>query len=148
MQVQNRVSQALPTLPEDVRRFGVTTRKSSPDLTMVVHLFSPDGRYDEIYLRNYAMLQVKDTLARIPGMGDVQLFGSGDYSMRVWLDPDKVAARGLTASDVVRAIREQNVQVAAGALGQQPSPQRRQLPAAASTPRAGWSTRRSSARSS
>jgi multidrug efflux pump len=122
VQVQNRVSQALPRLPDDVRRFGVTTRKSSPDLTMVVHLFSPDGRYDETYLRNYAVLQVKDTLARIPGMGDVQLFGSGDYSMRVWLDPEKVAARNLTASDVVRALREQNVQVAAGTLGQQPSP--------------------------
>ncbi|HZX42110.1 MAG TPA: efflux RND transporter permease subunit, partial [Myxococcaceae bacterium] len=122
VQVQNRVSQALPRLPDDVRRFGVTTRKSSPDLTLVVHLFSPDGRYDETYIRNYAVLQVKDTLARIPGMGDVQLFGSGDYSMRVWLDPEKVAARGLTASDVVRALREQNVQVAAGTLGQQPSP--------------------------
>jgi multidrug efflux pump len=122
VQVQNRVAQALPRLPEDVRRFGVVTRKSSPDLTMVVHLTSPDGRYDAKYLRNYALLQVKDTLARIPGMGDVQLFGSGDYSMRVWLDPNKVAARGLTASDVVRALREQNVQVAAGTLGQQPSP--------------------------
>jgi hydrophobe/amphiphile efflux-1 (HAE1) family protein len=122
VQVQNRVAQALPRLPEDVRRFGVITRKTSPDLTMVVHLFSPNERYDETYLRNYALLQVKDTLARIPGMGDVQLFGSGDYSMRVWLDPEKVAARGLTASDVVRALREQNVQVAAGTLGQQPSP--------------------------
>ena len=122
VQVQNRVAQALPRLPEDVRRFGVVTRKSSPDLTMVVHLFSPDNRYDETYIRNFAVLQVKDTLARIPGMGDVQLFGSGDYSMRVWLDPDKVAARNLTASDIVRALREQNVQVAAGTLGQQPSP--------------------------
>jgi multidrug efflux pump len=122
VQVQNRVAQALPRLPEDVRRFGVVTRKSSPDLTMVVHLFSPDNRYDDTYIRNFAVLQVKDTLARIPGMGDVQLFGSGDYSMRVWLDPDKVAARNLTASDVVRALREQNVQVAAGTLGQQPSP--------------------------
>ncbi|MET0284745.1 MAG: efflux RND transporter permease subunit, partial [Polyangiales bacterium] len=122
VQVQNRVAQALPRLPDDVRRFGVTTRKQSPDLTMVVHLYSPNNRYDETYLRNYAVLQVKDTLARLPGMGDVQLFGSGDYSMRVWLDPEKVAARGLTASDVVRALREQNVQVAAGTLGQQPSP--------------------------
>jgi multidrug efflux pump len=122
VQVQNRVAQALPRLPQDVQRFGVVTRKSSPDLTMVVHLFSPDGRYDDKYLRNFALLQIKDTLARIPGMGDVQLFGSGDYSMRVWLDPDKVAARGLTASDIVRALREQNVQVAAGTLGQQPSP--------------------------
>jgi multidrug efflux pump len=121
VQVQNRVSQALPRLPDDVRRFGVTTRKSSPDTLMVVHLVSPDGRYDETYLRNYALLQVKDTLSRLPGMGDVQLFGSGDYSMRIWLDPEKVAARGLTAGDVVRALREQNVQVAAGGLGQQPS---------------------------
>ncbi|MEI9947855.1 MAG: efflux RND transporter permease subunit [Pseudomonadota bacterium] len=122
VQVQNRVSQALPRLPDDVQRFGVITRKSSPDLTMLVHLFSPDNRYDETYLRNYAVLQIKDTLARIPGMGDVQLFGSGDYSMRVWLDPDKVAARSITASDVVRALREQNIQVAAGTLGQPPSP--------------------------
>jgi multidrug efflux pump subunit AcrB len=87
---------------------------------MVVHLFSPNGRYDEVYLRNYATLQVKDILARIPGAGDVEVFGSGDYAMRVWLNPDKTAARNLTASDVVNAIREQNVQVAAGAVGQQP----------------------------
>src|SRR5881397_566316 len=120
VQVQNRVSQALPKLPEDVRRLGVTTVKQSPDLTMVVHLFSPNGRYDEVYLRNYATLQVKDVLARIPGAGDVEVFGSGDYAMRVWLDPDKIAARNLTASDVVDAIREQNVQVAAGAIGQPP----------------------------
>src|SRR3989449_8829435 len=120
VQVQNRVSQALPKLPEEVRRLGVTTTKQSPDLTMVVHLFSPNGRYDEIYLRNYATLQVKDVLARIPGAGDVEVFGSGDYAMCVWLVPDKVAARNLTASDVINAIREQNVQVAAGAIGQQP----------------------------
>src|SRR3989441_2576953 len=120
VQVQTRVSHALPKLPEEVRRLGVTTTKQSPDLTMVVHLFSPQGRYDEVYLRNYATLQVKDVLARIPGAGDVQVFGSGDYAMRVWLDPDKIAARNLTASDVVSAIREQNVQVAAGAIGQQP----------------------------
>src|SRR5437764_12707129 len=120
VQVQNRVSQALPKLPEEVRQFGVTTTKQSPDLTMVVHLFPPDARYDEVYLRNYATLQVKDVLARIPGAGDVEIFGSGDYAMRVWLDPDKVAAKGLTASDVVAAIREQNVQVAAGGVGQQP----------------------------
>ncbi|HSH94639.1 MAG TPA: efflux RND transporter permease subunit, partial [Roseimicrobium sp.] len=118
--VQNRVSQAQPKLPEEVRRLGVTTTKQSPDLTMVVHLMSPDNRYDEIYLRNYATLQVKDVLARIPGAGSVQVFGSGDYAMRIWLDPEKVAARGLTASDVVAAIREQNVQIAAGAIGQQP----------------------------
>src|SRR5712672_96918 len=120
VQVQNRVAQALPKLPEEVRQLGVTTTKQSPDLTMVVHLFSPNDRYNEIYLRNYATLQVKDVLARIPGAGDVQIFGSGDYAMRVWLNPDKLAARNLTASDVVTAIREQNVQVAAGAIGQQP----------------------------
>src|SRR6266446_2752535 len=120
VQVQNRVAQALPKLPEEVRQLGVTTVKQSPDLTMVVHLFSPNGRYDEVYLRNYATLQVKDVLARIPGAGDVELFGSGDYAMRVWLDPNKIAAKGLTASDVVAAIREQNVQVAAGGVGQQP----------------------------
>lgn len=120
VQVQNRVAQALPKLPEEVRRFGVTTIKSSPDLTMVVHLFSPEGRYDELYLRNYANLYVKDELARLEGVGSIQLFGSGDYAMRVWIDPDKASARGLTASDVVAAIREQNVQVAAGTIGQQP----------------------------
>ena len=120
VQVQNRVSQALPKLPEEVRRLGVTTTKQSPDLTLVVHLFSPNGRYDEVYLRNYATLQVKDVLARIPGAGDVEVFGSGDYAMRVWLDPDKIAGRNLTAGDIVNAIREQNVQVAAGAIGQQP----------------------------
>ncbi|HEY6167614.1 MAG TPA: efflux RND transporter permease subunit, partial [Verrucomicrobiae bacterium] len=118
--VQNRVSQTLPKLPEEVRRLGVTTTKQSPDLTMVVHLTSPNGRYDEIYLRNYATLQVKDVLARIPGAGSVLIFGSGDYAMRVWINPDKAAARGLTASDIVASIREQNVQIAAGAVGQQP----------------------------
>ena len=120
VQVQNRVSQALPKLPEEVRNLGVTTTKQSPDLTMVVHLFSPDGRYDNIYIRNYATLQVRDVLARIPGAGDVEVFGSGDYAMRLWLNPNKIAARNLTASDVVAAIREQNVQVAGGVIGQQP----------------------------
>jgi len=120
-QVQNRVQRALPRLPEEVRQIGVTTVKSSPNLTMVVHLKSPDGRYDDLYLRNYATLNIKDRLARIHGMGEVQLFGSGDYAMRVWLDPQKVAARGLVAGDVVDAIREQNVQVAAGVVGQGPS---------------------------
>ncbi len=120
VQVQNRVSQALPKLPEEVRDLGVTTTKQSPDLTMVVHLFSPDGRYDAVYIRNYATLQVKDVLARIPGAGDVEVFGSGDYAMRIWLNPDKLAARNLTASDVVNAIREQNVQVAGGLIGEEP----------------------------
>ena len=116
VQVQNLVNQALPKLPEEVRRLGVTTLKASPDLTMVVHLFSPDGRYDDVYLRNYAVLQVRDELARIPGVGQIRVFGSGDYSMRIWLDPNKVAARNMTANDVVNALREQNVQVAAGTV--------------------------------
>ena len=119
--VQNRVSQALPRLPEDVQRLGVTTVKSSPTLTMVVHLLSPDDRYDMTYLRNYAVLNVKDRLSRISGVGEVLVWGSGNYAMRVWLDPQKVAQRGLTASDVVAAIREQNVQVAAGVIGASPS---------------------------
>ncbi len=103
--VQNRVSQALPRLPEDVQRLGVTTIKSSPTLTMVVHLISPNDRYDMTYLRNYALINVKDRLERIQGVGQVQLWGSGDYSMRIWLDPQKVAQRGMAASDVINAIR-------------------------------------------
>ena len=118
--VQNRVSQAEARLPEEVKRLGLVTLKSSTDLTMVVHLLSPTGRYDMTYLRNYAVLNVKDRLARVEGVGDVQLFGSGDYSMRVWLDPQKVAQRGLSANDVVAAIREQNVQAAAGIVGASP----------------------------
>ncbi|WP_134498830.1 efflux RND transporter permease subunit [Microvirga pakistanensis] len=118
--VQNRVSQAEPRLPEEVRRLGVTTVKSSPDLMMVVHLLSPDSRYDVTYLRNYAALNVKDRLARIQGVGQVQLFGSGDYSMRIWLDPQKIAEHGLSASDVVDEIRAQNVQAAAGVVGASP----------------------------
>ena len=121
VQVQNRVAQALPKLPEEVQRLGVTTNKASPDLTMVVHLISPGKRYDMLYLSNFARLRVKDELARLDGVGDVQIFGAGSYSMRVWLDPDKVASRNLTAGDVVKAIREQNVQVAAGALGAPPT---------------------------
>ncbi|HET7845156.1 MAG TPA: efflux RND transporter permease subunit, partial [Xanthomonadales bacterium] len=122
VRVQNRVSQALARLPEDVRRQGVTTQKQSPVFLMVVHLVSPDGKYDTLYLRNYLRLHVKDEIARITGVGDAQTFGGGDYAMRIWLDPDKVAARGLTASDVLRAIREQNVQVSAGQLGAEPMP--------------------------
>jgi multidrug efflux pump len=122
VQVQNRVSQALPRLPEEVQRLGVTTQKSSPDLTMVVHLISPDNRYDMLYLSNYARLHVKDQLARLDGVGDVQIFGAGEYSMRVWLDPEKLASRNMTTGDVLKAIREQNVQVAAGALNAPPGP--------------------------
>ncbi len=118
--VQNRVTQAEPRLPEEVRRLGVTTVKSSPDLTMVVHLLSPNDRYDMTYLRNYAILNVKDRLARIDGVGQVLMWGAGDYSMRVWLDPQKIAERGLSAGDVVREIRAQNVQAAAGVVGASP----------------------------
>ena len=121
VQVQNRVTRTMPTLPTEVQRLGVTVDKASPDLTMVVHLTSPDDRYDMLYLSNYAALNVKDELARLDGVGDVQLFGLGNYSLRVWLDPNKVASRGLTAADVVNAIREQNRQVAAGSLGAPPS---------------------------
>jgi multidrug efflux pump len=122
VQVQNRVSQTLPKLPDVVQRLGVITNKASPDLTMVVHLVSPDNRYDTLYLSNYALLRVKDELARLDGVGDVQVFGAGQFSMRIWLDPEKVASRGLTADDVVNAIREQNIQVAAGQLGSPPLP--------------------------
>ncbi|MDI5986537.1 multidrug efflux RND transporter permease subunit [Halomonas sp. M4R5S39] len=123
VQVQNRVSQALARLPEEVRRQGVTTDKQSPDLTMVPQLTSPDGRYDSTYLRNYAALHVRDELARLPGVGQAMLFGAGDYAMRVWIDPDRAAARGLTAGDILAAIREQNVQVSAGQLGAPPTPE-------------------------
>ncbi|MGI6245841.1 MAG: efflux RND transporter permease subunit [Pseudochelatococcus sp.] len=119
--VQNRVAQAEPRLPEEVRRLGITTIKSSPDLTMVVHIISPNGRYDMTYLRNYAVLNVRDRLARVDGVGQVQIFGSGDYSLRVWLDPQKVAEHGLSPGDVVREIRAQNVQAAAGVIGASPN---------------------------
>jgi multidrug efflux pump len=119
--VQNRVQRALPRLPEEVRQIGVTAIKSSPALTMVVHLTSPDKRYDDQYLRNYAVLNIKDQLARLDGMGDVGLFGSGEYAMRIWLDPLKIAGRNMTTADVTDAIREQNIQVAGGAVGASPS---------------------------
>ncbi|MGO3125762.1 MAG: efflux RND transporter permease subunit, partial [Advenella sp.] len=122
VRVQNRVAQAQARLPEDVRRQGVTVQKQSPTFLMVVNLVSPDDHYDSQYLRNYARLHVKDTLARIPGVGDVGVFGGGDYAMRAWLDPGKIAARNLTASDVVTAMREQNVQVSAGQIGAEPMP--------------------------
>jgi len=119
--VQNRVAQALPELPEEVQRLGVTTKKASPDLTMVVHLVSPSERYDRLYLANYAVVRVKDELARLDGVGDVQVFGAGEYSMRIWLNPEKLASRNMTAGDVVQAIRDQNIQVAAGQLGAPPT---------------------------
>lgn len=120
--VQNRINRALPRLPEIVRQIGVTTEKSSPNLTMVVHLVSPDNSRDALYLRNYGQLNVRDDLLRIPGMGSVQMFGAGDYAMRIWLDPGKLAARNLTTAEVVGAIREQNAQVAAGTVGAPPAP--------------------------
>ncbi len=119
--VQNRVSQAEPRLPAEVRSLGVSTVKSSPDLMMVVHLVSPGNQYDLTYLRNYAVLNIKDRLARIEGVGQVQIFGAGDYSMRVWIDPQKAAEHNLAASDISNAIREQNVQAAAGTIGASPS---------------------------
>ena len=121
IQVQNRVSRALPRLPEEVQRQGVVTQKTSPDILMVVHLLSPDKRYDPLYMSNYAYLQVRDELSRIPGISDVLVWGAGEYSMRLWLDPNLIAARGLTAGDVIAAVREQNVQVAAGSVGQSPN---------------------------
>ena len=125
--VQNRVNQALPRLPDVTRNLGVTTVKSSPDLTMVVHLLSKDDRYDMLYLRNYATLNVKDQLAKIEGIGSVQLFGSGDYAMRIWLNPQKIAELGLSADDVVNAVRRQNVQVAAGLVNGPPYSDKGQL---------------------
>lgn len=123
VQVQNRVARAMPRLPEDVQRLGVTTEKSSPNLTMVVHLLSPDSRYDMLYLSNFANLKVKDELARIEGAGTVRVFGAGDYAVRVWLNPEKVASLNLTTTDIITAIREQNRQAAAGTIGAQPSEQ-------------------------
>lgn len=118
--VQNRVSQGLTRLPDITRQLGVTTAKSSPDLTMVVHLRSPNSRYDVLYLRNYANLNVKDALARLPGIGQVSLFGSGDYAMRIWLNPDKIAELGMSPGEIVSAIRSQNVQAAVGVIGGPP----------------------------
>ena len=122
MQVQNRVAQALPRLPEAVRTLGVTTVKASSTITMVVHLTSPDQRYDALYLSNFANLRVRDELARLPGVGQAQAFGAGNYAMRIWIDPAKAAARGLAASDIVNSIREQNVEVSAGSVGGPPTP--------------------------
>jgi len=118
--VQNRVAVAEPRLPEEVRRNGITVNKRMPDLLLVVHLVSPHRTYDQVYISNYALLNVRDELARIPGVGDVSMFGSREYSMRVWLDPERIALRGMTANEVLSALRAQNLQVAGGALGQPP----------------------------
>jgi hydrophobe/amphiphile efflux-1 (HAE1) family protein len=121
VQTQNRVTQAETRLPDVVRQLGLVTQKKSPDLTMVVFLKSANGSYDSLYLRNYAVIQIKDVLARLQGMGDVEVFGSGDYAMRLWLDPAKIAARSMDVDEVLQAVREQNVQVAAGQIGGQPA---------------------------
>lgn len=122
VQVQNRVAIAEPQLPEDVRRSGVTVRKASPDLILGMSLYSPDSTRDTLYLSNYATLQVRDELARVEGVGDIAIFGARDYSMRLWLDPEALASRNLTAGDVISAVQEQNVQVAAGTIGGPPLP--------------------------
>src|SRR3954454_11060374 len=121
--VQNRVAIALPKLPEEVQRQGVVTKKKSTAIIMVVALTSKDPRYDGLFLSNFATLQVKDTLSRIYGVGDINVFGSGSYGMRIWIDPERLKGRGLTTLDVLNAIREQNVQVAAGQVGQPPAPE-------------------------
>src|SRR6202047_2238994 len=119
--VQNRVSIAEPKLPEEVRRLGITVKKNSPDMLMVIHLSSPDGSRDQLYISNYATLQVKDVLARLDGVGDVRIFGARDYAMRIWIDPERASTLGLTAGDIVAALRAQNVQVALGVLNQPPT---------------------------
>jgi hydrophobe/amphiphile efflux-1 (HAE1) family protein len=124
MLTQNRVQDTLPRLPEDVQRLGVQVRKATPNILLAVHLMSPDSSRDDLYMSNYATLHVKDTLARLPGVGDVQLFGARDYAMRIWLDPDKVAANNISAGEVLAALRAQNIQVSAGILNQPPVPSR------------------------
>ena len=119
--VQNRVALAQPTLPDVVKQTGVSVKKRSPDLMFIINLYSPNGRYDQLYMSNYALIRVQDAIARLEGVGDVMIFGQRDYSMRVWLDPYKLVSRNMTAGDVVQSLREQNVQVAAGQIGQQPA---------------------------
>ena len=119
--VQNRVAIAEPLLPEEVRRQGVTVRKRSTNIVLMVTLVSPDGRYDDIFLSNYATTQIKDVLGRVEGVGEVQIFGAKDFGMRVWLDPGLLRSRGLTTDDVLSALQEQNVQVAAGRIGEPPT---------------------------
>jgi len=131
--VQNRVDGALPRLPAEVRQFGVITRKRSPTIAMLVSLVSPSGKYDPVYLSNYAYLHVRDVLARLPGVGDSIIFGARDYCMRIWIDPNKASARNLTATDIVAALRRQNVEVAAGLFGQAPQPANNQFQLAVMT---------------
>jgi len=120
VQVQNRVSLAEPRLPEEVRRLGVSTQKSSPDLMLALNLYSPDDSYDSLYLSNYTQLNISDVLARLNGVGNVTIWGASEYSMRIWLDPDRLASLDLTSGDVVNALRKQNIQVASGSLGEPP----------------------------
>ncbi len=120
--VQNRVAVALPRLPEEVRRLGVTTIKSSPDLLLVIHLTSPSGQYNQLYVGNYGFIQLRDTLARVEGVGDVNIIGLREYSMRVWLNPERLAYLSMTAGDVLKSLQEQNIQVASGVIGQRPVP--------------------------
>src|SRR5262249_30603293 len=122
MLTQNRVEDALSRLPEDVQRLGVQVRKAIPSILLAIHLYSPDESRDTLYLSNYATLHIKDVLARLPGVGDVQFQGAREYAMRIWLDPDKVATRDLSASEVLLALRAQNLQVSAGVLNQPPTP--------------------------
>src|SRR3989440_4186001 len=119
--VQNRINLALTSLPDVVKQAGVITRKRNPDILQVIALFSPSGRYDQLYLSNFTTIKLKDEVARVEGVGDCQQFGQQDFSMRIWLDPDRLASMNLNASDVVRALREQNQQIAAGHIGQEPS---------------------------
>jgi len=134
--VQNRVATALPRVPDEVRRLGVTTRKSSPDLMMAVNMFSPDGAYDDLYVSNYAAIRVKDQLLRLDGVGDVTIFGEREYAMRVWLDPNRLSAYQLTAGDIVRALQEQNVQIS-GARSDSNRRLRGMLSSSQSRPKAG-----------
>src|SRR5881392_1385329 len=120
--VQNRVNLAQPILPDLVKRRGVTVKKKSPSILMIVNLFSPDNSRDALYLSNYATIQLRDELSRLPGVGDITYLGQRDYSMRLWLDPEKMSVRGISANDVTRAIEQQNIQVAAGQIGQPPVP--------------------------
>src|SRR5262249_32397604 len=119
--VQNRVALAVPNLPDVIKATGVMTKKQAPDILMAIGIYSPDGRYDQLYLSNYAQIRLQPVISRLPGISEVRMFGQGDYSMRIWLDPDKLAARRMTASDVVVSLREQNLQVAAGQVGQTPT---------------------------
>jgi len=120
VQVQNRVAIAEPRLPETVRRLGITTKKNSPDLMMVINMYSPKGTYDQTYIANYVTLQIKDQLSRIDGVGDILVFGASQYSMRIWLDPDLIASIDMTAAEVINALRGQNIQVASGTLNKAP----------------------------